>query len=64
MQKQLTLEQYIEYRNKLVTRRDARLRVFGNKSFTGKHKDYYSIKLQILDDQYPQFKGLGKVHLK
>lgn len=57
-----TLEQYIEYRNTLLTRRDARHRQ-GLKPLDGKD-DYYTIRLKEIDSQIVQFKGLGQVRLK
>lgn len=50
--KQLTLQEYIEYRNKVVTRARA---VGFNKS------RYYAIRLEQLDSQYPEFKKLGVI---
>jgi len=57
-----TLEQYIQYRNTLVIRRDARERQ-GLKPVDGK-EDYYTIRIRELDNQHPEFKGMGKVKLK
>lgn len=52
--KQLTLQEYIEYRNKVVTR--ARAVGFAKNR-------YYAIRLQQLDDQYPEFSKIGVVDL-
>lgn len=54
----LTLEQFIEYRNKLVTRREARHKNFPEKT------TYYDLRLKKLDKQFPQFKGIGKIYKK
>lgn len=56
--KTLTLQEYIDYRNKLVTRRDARARHFPEKV------TYYTARLEILDRQYPEFRGIGHIQLK
>lgn len=53
--KTLTLNQFIDYRNKLVTRREARHKHFPEKV------TYYDLRIQQLDNQFPQFKGLGKI---
>lgn len=57
-----TLEQYIEYRNTLLKRRDARIKQ-GLKPMSGRD-DYYTIRLKEIDSQITEFKGLGKVRLK
>lgn len=56
--KPLTLTQYVDYRNKLITRRDARHKHFPNKT------TYYDIRLDEIDRQYPQFSAMGKIKLK
>lgn len=61
LNKPRTLNQYVEYRNTLVLRREARkkqglLPEYG--------EDYYTQRIREIDKQYPQFKGLGKVKLK
>lgn len=48
--KTVTLEQFIEYRNKVVARARA---VKFNKS------RYYAIRLEQLDDAYPEFAKIG-----
>lgn len=56
-----TFEQYIEYRNTLVTRRDARKR---SGLLPKNSEDYYTIRIREIDSQYPQFKAMGHVKLK
>lgn len=56
--KTLTLNQFIEYRNKLVTRREARHKHFPEKT------TYYDLRLEQLDKKFPEFKGLGKINKK
>lgn len=56
--KPLTLTQYVDYRNKLLIRRDARRKNFS------KQVNYYDIRIEEIDRQYPQFSGLGKIKLK
>lgn len=55
----ITLEQYIEYRNKIVTRQRSR-----KKHFASTKKSYYDIRLEQLDEAYPQFSKLGIINLK
>lgn len=62
--KTLTLDQYIAYRNMLITRREARIKHFGYKDWNDKHVNYYTSRIEMLDQAYPQFKGLGHVILK
>lgn len=57
-----TLPQYISYRNTLVLRRAARHRQ-GLLPSSGR-KDYYTIRIRELDEQHPEFKGVGQVNLK
>jgi hypothetical protein len=57
-----TLPQYIQYRNTLVTRRAARQK-HGLKPLSGR-EDYYTIRIRELDEQHPEFKGMGQVNLK
>lgn len=57
-----TLQEYIEYRNKLITRLEARKRQ-GLRPISGK-EDYYTIRLREIDEQISEFKGIGKVYLK
>lgn len=48
----------IEYRNKILTRLNSRLKNFGNK------KNYYQIRLSQIDTAYPDLKGKGIIVLK
>ena len=57
-----TLKQYIDYRNTLVTRRDARYRQ-GLLPSNGQ-PDYYTLRIIEIDNQYPQFKAMGRIYLK
>lgn len=52
---ELTLEQYIEYRNKVYIRANA----VGRKA-----NRYYAIRLQYLDSTYPEFSKFGVINLK
>jgi hypothetical protein len=52
---ELTLEQYIEYRNRVYLRANA----------VGRHaKRYYAIRLQYIDSLYPEFAKFGVIKLK
>lgn len=57
-----TTKEFIEYRNKLILKRDQRrkhnlLPLSGN-------LDYYSRRLIDLDNRFPMFKGVGIVRIK
>lgn len=56
-----TLQQFIEYRNMLIKRRDSRLK---HGLLPLNKDDYYTIRLIELDQQFPQFKGIGRIKLK
>lgn len=53
-----TFEQYIEYRNELIMKRDNRRKHFGPAT------NYYDLRLIEIDAQHPEFKNFGKVVLK
>jgi len=55
----VTFEQFIEYRNKIVIRLRAR-----KKHFKSNKPNYYEIRLEQIDSQYPEFKKLGVINLK
>lgn len=59
MKKDLSPEEYIAYRNKILTRRDARRRAFPKDPAS-----YYDIRIRELDSAYPEYTGLGKIQLK
>jgi hypothetical protein len=54
-----TLQEYIAYRNEIFLRAQARTEKFQD----GKN-NYYWLRLLDIDNQYPEFKGLGGVFLK
>jgi hypothetical protein len=54
-----TLQEYIEYRNMIIERGTAR-----SNKFHDFHQNYYWLRLIEIDNQYPEFKGLGIVRLK
>lgn len=54
----MSLNQFIEYRNKLIIRREARHKNFPEKV------TYYDLKLETLDNAFPEFKGMGLIKLK
>jgi hypothetical protein len=54
-----TLPEYIEYRNMILLKAENRTAKFRDRGF-----NYYWLRLQEIDMQYPEFKGLGKIHLK
>ena len=56
-----TLEQYIEYRNTLITRREARVK---HGLIPENTEDYYTIRIREIDNQHPEFKAMGKIKLK
>jgi hypothetical protein len=51
-----TLEQLIEYRNEIVLKAAIRSKDPGY--------NYYSLRLKEIDQQFPQFKGMGRIVLK
>ncbi len=54
-----TFEEYIEYRNMIITKANNRTAKFND------HKqNYYWLRLQEIDAQYPEFKALGRIELK
>lgn len=57
--KPLTFQEYIAYRNKTLLRANARTKVFKDND-----NNYYWLRLKEIDNQYPEFKGLGQVKLK
>jgi hypothetical protein len=56
--KPMTEEKYIAYRNELIERRNSRRQHFGLAI------NYYDLRLEEIDMQYPEYKGIGKVFLK
>lgn len=56
--KTLTLKQFIQYRNMLLVRRDARKKNFPEKI------TYYDIRIKELNELYPEFSNFGKINLK
>lgn len=61
MVKQMTFEEFIAYRNKIITRMNAR-----NKHFKkiDNQDSYYEIRLKEINDMYPEFNKLGHITLK
>ncbi len=56
------LKLFIEYRNMVISKRDARLK-HGLVSISGK-QDYYTIRLKEINKKFPEFKGIGKIKFK
>lgn len=54
----LHISEIILYRNKIVTRLRSRVKHFGTKV------NYYHIRLEQIDQQYPQLRGYGIINLK
>lgn len=52
-----SINQLIEYRNKIVTRLRSRQSKFGTKV------SYYEIRLTEIDTKFPEFKGKGLILL-
>lgn len=55
-----TFEEFIQYRNKILTRLAARKKTFPN----DKGLSYYEIRLIELNESYPEFAKIGKIQLK
>lgn len=51
-----TLEELIEYRNEIVSKAERRSLY--------QPLNYYVLRLQEIDQQFPQFKGMGRIKLK
>lgn len=51
-----TLEELIEYRNEIVSKAERRSLY--------QPLNYYVLRLQEIDQQFPQFKGIGRIRLK
>lgn len=60
--KKLDLKHFIEYRNMIISKRDARLK-HGLVSPTGQ-QDYYTIRLKEINKQFPELKSIGKIKFK
>lgn len=54
-----TLKEGIAYRNTILLRAEARTRTFQDNG-----NNYYWLRLKEIDQQYPEFKGLGQIKLK
>lgn len=54
-----TFEEYVSYRNEIYTKAVNRTAKFGDGGF-----NYYWLRLQEIDNQYPEFKGFGVIKLK
>lgn len=50
--------QVIEYRNKIVTRLRSRVKNFGSGT------NYYQIRLNQIDECYPELRGKGIINIK
>ena len=54
-----TLQEYIEYRNMIWDKAHAR-----SNTFHDFKQNYYWLRLIEIDNQYPEFKGMGKITIK
>lgn len=54
-----SLEEYVDYRNKIVTRAISR-----TEKFQDERNNYYWKRLRDMDDAYPQFRAIGKITIK
>lgn len=57
--KRYTLQEYISYRNMILSKAKRRTEVFGDKGY-----NYYWIRLKLIDEQYPEFHKFGIIQLK
>lgn len=54
-----TLQEFIDYRNMIVSKAHRRTKVFGD----NRH-NYYWLRLKYIDTQYPEYSGLGVITFK
>lgn len=60
--KTMSYSEFIQYRNKIITRLNARNRTFPK--LEKNKKTYYEIRLDEINELYPEYSKFGKIELK